>query len=576
VKRYDPTAGRFAPITPLLPAVGTAPAAAKGQATSEQASADSVGAVIAGGTQDGILAVYNTILRALDLTNTDKGSVARAAHEAASDPHPQYLQKAGGTVTGTLTLDASNLELQVNDSSPLVRLWSASDTTSFIPLAYTRRSGGTITVPTNVKASMNLGGFAAQGWDGSAWSTRKAAVEFAATADWTPTSTPAEIRFFTTDTTGGVQQRMRVDSGGRLVIGTGAARDIDGALGGLHMEGADVQNSRFGVVRNSADNAGARISIGKSRGTSPGSVAAALSGDFLGSLIFAAADGTDLRRGAAIFSQALENFSAAANGSDLSFQTVTAGTMTAATRLTLNGTAATFSVPVRHGAGTAALPSVTGGTASTGVWFPSTSAVAFSTLGTEAFRVDTGNFYLGTTGNLPAVGPVRFHAYGTGFSSSSSAFSRYSADADGSYFVFLKSRGASLGTNTTVAVSDVLGRFQWRGTDGTTSVGGAELVAIVDSAPASGVVPTSLRLRTMNSAGTIADRVTITSGGLVGIGGSPTASLDVNGGTVRLRTARTPASATAVGNQGDICWDANYLYVCVATNTWRRVAHATW
>ena len=65
--------------------------------------------------------------------------------------------------------------------------------------------------------------------------------------------------------------------------------------------------------------------------------------------------------------------------------------------------------------------------------------------------------------------------------------------------------------------------------------------------------------------------------GNVGIGTtSPSALLDVNSNTVRVRTARTPASATAAGNAGDICWDANYIYVCVATNTWKRTAISTW
>lgn len=57
---------------------------------------------------------------------------------------------------------------------------------------------------------------------------------------------------------------------------------------------------------------------------------------------------------------------------------------------------------------------------------------------------------------------------------------------------------------------------------------------------------------------------------------SPTAPLDINGNTLRLRTARTPASAGATGNAGDICWDANYVYVCTATNTWKRAAISTW
>jgi hypothetical protein len=55
-----------------------------------------------------------------------------------------------------------------------------------------------------------------------------------------------------------------------------------------------------------------------------------------------------------------------------------------------------------------------------------------------------------------------------------------------------------------------------------------------------------------------------------------TAALDINGDTLRVRTARTPASATAPGNVGDFCWDSTYLYVCTAANTWRRISHSTW
>lgn len=66
-------------------------------------------------------------------------------------------------------------------------------------------------------------------------------------------------------------------------------------------------------------------------------------------------------------------------------------------------------------------------------------------------------------------------------------------------------------------------------------------------------------------------------GGAIGIGATPSiGGLDIGTGQIRIRTARTPASATAAGTQGEIGWDTNYFYVCTATNTWRRVAHATW
>lgn len=54
------------------------------------------------------------------------------------------------------------------------------------------------------------------------------------------------------------------------------------------------------------------------------------------------------------------------------------------------------------------------------------------------------------------------------------------------------------------------------------------------------------------------------------------ALLQVNGNRIRVTTAKTPASATDTGTAGEICWDANYIYVCTATNTWKRTALSTW
>jgi len=50
----------------------------------------------------------------------------------------------------------------------------------------------------------------------------------------------------------------------------------------------------------------------------------------------------------------------------------------------------------------------------------------------------------------------------------------------------------------------------------------------------------------------------------------------LSGNEINIATAQTPASATAAGTAGDIAWDADYIYVAVATNTWKRVAIATW
>jgi hypothetical protein len=44
----------------------------------------------------------------------------------------------------------------------------------------------------------------------------------------------------------------------------------------------------------------------------------------------------------------------------------------------------------------------------------------------------------------------------------------------------------------------------------------------------------------------------------------------VEGNNFQIQTSRTPISSSDTGTPGQIAWDSNYLYVCVATNTWKR------
>ena len=69
---------------------------------------------------------------------------------------------------------------------------------------------------------------------------------------------------------------------------------------------------------------------------------------------------------------------------------------------------------------------------------------------------------------------------------------------------------------------------------------------------------------------------TIDASGNLGLGVTPSDILDINGNQIRLRTAKTPTSATATGSAGQICWDADYIYVCTAANTWKRAQLLTW
>jgi len=62
----------------------------------------------------------------------------------------------------------------------------------------------------------------------------------------------------------------------------------------------------------------------------------------------------------------------------------------------------------------------------------------------------------------------------------------------------------------------------------------------------------------------------------VGIGTTtPTKPLDVDGNTIRIRQDRTPSSSSEACAKGEIAWDGDYLYICVATDTWKRTALST-
>lgn len=46
-------------------------------------------------------------------------------------------------------------------------------------------------------------------------------------------------------------------------------------------------------------------------------------------------------------------------------------------------------------------------------------------------------------------------------------------------------------------------------------------------------------------------------------------------GAPYLAPLQTPSSSSATGIKGSICWDANYIYICTATNTWKQAALTT-
>ena len=68
--------------------------------------------------------------------------------------------------------------------------------------------------------------------------------------------------------------------------------------------------------------------------------------------------------------------------------------------------------------------------------------------------------------------------------------------------------------------------------------------------------------------------------GSIGLNVAPDISsgegIHIAGSTIRIASGRTPASAGAAGNAGEVCFDSNYIYRCISTNTWVRGPIATW
>ncbi len=58
-----------------------------------------------------------------------------------------------------------------------------------------------------------------------------------------------------------------------------------------------------------------------------------------------------------------------------------------------------------------------------------------------------------------------------------------------------------------------------------------------------------------------------------GTGSNP---ITIKSGPLILETSLPPATASSTGVRGTIAWDADYVYVCTATNTWKRSALTTW
>lgn len=79
---------------------------------------------------------------------------------------------------------------------------------------------------------------------------------------------------------------------------------------------------------------------------------------------------------------------------------------------------------------------------------------------------------------------------------------------------------------------------------------------------------------TLNTSGAATIGSTLTTTGAATIGGAVTATGILSGSGLKI-SSNPPATSSATGTTGQITWDSSYVYICVATNTWKRAAIST-
>ena len=91
----------------------------------------------------------------------------------------------------------------------------------------------------------------------------------------------------------GSDERLRIDSNGRLLLGTDTARAVGGESNPrFHIEGSGAtSNSWVNITRFAANNGSANIQFAKSRSNSPGTYTVVQDDDNLGQISFLGADG---------------------------------------------------------------------------------------------------------------------------------------------------------------------------------------------------------------------------------------------------------------------------------------------
>ena len=169
--------------------------------------------------------------------------------------------------------------------------------------------------------------------------------------------------------------------------------------------------------------------------------------------------------------------------------------------------------------GSAATPALQGTDSNTGISF-GTDQVNINTGGTTAVTVDSaGRLLVGTSSSIGNY-TSGLQVAGTG-NGGTGLLGRFDNNDSGPFFHIVKSRGATVGTNTLVQTNDELGTVNFAGATGSAYLSGARVTALVDGTPSAGSLPTRIVFSTTPSgSASPVERMRISSAGLHNVYGN--------------------------------------------------------
>lgn len=393
-------------------------------------------------------------------------------------------------------------------------------------------------------------------------------------------------------------ERARIDSSGRLLVGTSSARN--NYYSSVTPGGIQIETGTQSLFQNSNNAIGPAFYLGKSRGATVNSNTVVQAGDQFGAVIFFGADGTNVWPGAQITAEVDGTPGTNDMPGRLIFGTTADGAASPTERMRIDssgnvgigGAPGAYRLDVLGGVqrilnqgGTSALEigqgtttnqtayiDLVGDTTYTDFGFRiirnsgganantdlthrgtgglsllnlDAAPIVFYTTNTERARIDSsGRLLVGASASITAVTFPSLVQSNSFYSYQSSLFS---ADANGSNTFFLKSRNATTGSHTIVQANDLLGAINFAGSDGANFVSGANIAAVVDGTPGTNDMPGRLVFSTTaDGAATPTERLRISNGGTVIYNQPAPAAVDVTATlTVANLTAKIITSSTA-------------------------------